>query len=99
MRTLLDAIDECADGLPVLIGGDLNTHVQPGGHDDPAEPLFSVAKQRGYDFAAANLARPTTRTASGPKAKARGNSTGSARGDWRQGNRRWCHHSIRTGIR
>lgn len=61
MRTLLDAIEQMAEGLPVLIGGDLNTHVQPGRHDDPAEPLFSAAKQRGYDFAAANLARPTTR--------------------------------------
>jgi len=61
MRTLLDSIDQLADDLPVLIGGDLNTHVQPGGHDDAAEPLFSLAKQRGYDFSSCNLARPTTR--------------------------------------
>ncbi len=62
MQRLLDALDAYAGGLPVLIGGDLNTHVGPGGHDDAAEPLFAMAKSRGYDFAACNRARPTTRT-------------------------------------
>jgi hypothetical protein len=62
MRTLLDRLDEYAAGLPVLIGGDLNTHVQPGGSDDASEPLCALAKARGYDFSASNLARPTTRT-------------------------------------
>lgn len=61
MRCLLDALDHYAEGLPVLIGGDLNTHVPPGGHDDPSEPVFSSAKRRGYDFTACNLAGPTTR--------------------------------------
>ncbi len=61
MRTLLDALDGLAAGLPVVIGGDLNTQVGPGGHDNPAEPLFAVAGKRGYDLAACNLARPTTR--------------------------------------
>ncbi len=61
-RTLLDSIDICADGLPVLIGGDLNTHVGPGGQDDDSEPLFSIGRKRGYDFSACNLACPTTRT-------------------------------------
>lgn len=34
MRTLLDALDAYAGSLPIVIGGDLNTHVGPGGHDD-----------------------------------------------------------------
>jgi endonuclease/exonuclease/phosphatase family metal-dependent hydrolase len=62
MRTLLDALDGYAGSAPVLIGGDLNTHVGPGGHADAAEPLFALATSRGYDWAACNLARPTTRT-------------------------------------
>jgi len=61
MRTLLDALDSYADGLPVVIGGDLNTHVGPGGHTDTSEPLFAMGAARGYDWAACNLARPTTR--------------------------------------
>ena len=46
----------------MVIGGDLNTHVGPGGHDDASEPLFAMAAARGYDWAACNLAQPTTRT-------------------------------------
>ena len=59
---LLDALDGYANGLPILIGGDLNTHVGPGGQDNPSEPLFSMGRERGYDFNACNLAKPTTRT-------------------------------------
>lgn len=62
MRTLLDTLDGYAAGLPVVIGGDLNTRVDPGRHDDGAERLFAVAKARGYDFAACNLAGLTTRS-------------------------------------
>jgi endonuclease/exonuclease/phosphatase family metal-dependent hydrolase len=62
MDTLLDALDTYAGALPVVIGGDLNTHVGPGGHDDAREPLFALAAARGYDWAACNLAQPTTRT-------------------------------------
>jgi endonuclease/exonuclease/phosphatase family metal-dependent hydrolase len=62
MQTLLDALDGYAGALPVVIGGDLNTHVAPGGHDDAGEPLFAMAASRGYDWAACNLAQPTTRT-------------------------------------
>ena len=61
MQTLLDALDAYAGKLPIVIGGDLNTHVGPGGHTDPAEPLFAMARARGYDWAACNLAQPTTR--------------------------------------
>jgi endonuclease/exonuclease/phosphatase family metal-dependent hydrolase len=61
MATLMDAVDTYAGDLPVIIGGDLNTHVGPGGHTDASEPLFSMAVTRGYDWTACNLARPTTR--------------------------------------
>jgi endonuclease/exonuclease/phosphatase family metal-dependent hydrolase len=61
-HTLLDALDAYAGSLPVVIGGDLNTHVGPGGHGDAREPSFAMAAGRGYDWAACNLARPTTRT-------------------------------------
>ena len=60
--TLLDALDAYAGSGPVVIGGDLNTHVGPGGHDDASEPLFALAASRGYDWTACNLAQPTTRT-------------------------------------
>lgn len=61
MRTLLDALDDYAGGLPVVIGGDLNTDVDPGGYTDTSEPLFAAATERGYDWARGNLAVPTTR--------------------------------------
>jgi endonuclease/exonuclease/phosphatase family metal-dependent hydrolase len=61
MRTLLDALDAYAGSAPVVIGGDLNTQVVPGGHKDASEPLFALAASRGYDWAACNLALPTTR--------------------------------------
>jgi endonuclease/exonuclease/phosphatase family metal-dependent hydrolase len=62
MLTLLDALDAYAGSSPVVIGGDLNTHVGPGGHVDAGEPLFAMAATRGYDWAACNLAQATTRT-------------------------------------
>ena len=62
MRTLLDALDVYAGVLPVVIGGDLNTHVAAGRHDDTSEPLFAMATARGYDWAGCNVAQPTTRT-------------------------------------
>jgi endonuclease/exonuclease/phosphatase family metal-dependent hydrolase len=62
MHTLLDALDAYAGSLPVVIGGDLNTHVGPGGHGDASEPLFAMAAARGYNWNACNLAQPTTRT-------------------------------------
>jgi endonuclease/exonuclease/phosphatase family metal-dependent hydrolase len=62
MRTLLDALDGYSGSAPVVIGGDLNTHVGPGGHTDTSEPLFALAASSGYDWTAGNLAQPTTRT-------------------------------------
>ena len=79
MQTLLDALDAYAGSAPVVIGGDLNTHVGPGGHADASEPLFALAASRGYDWAACNLAQPTTRRAPGARARAPASSIGSAR--------------------
>lgn len=76
MRTLLDALDAYAGSLPVVIGGDLNTHVGPGGHTDVSEPLFALALSRGYDWAACNLAQPTTRTSAWSR------SEGTRQLDW-----------------
>lgn len=61
MGRLLDAIDRFAPGMPVLIGGDLNT----GNHLPPAfdwrdESLFALAERRGYSWAF-TAEGPTTR--------------------------------------
>jgi endonuclease/exonuclease/phosphatase family metal-dependent hydrolase len=62
MAQLLDAIDTYADGLPVVIGGDLNTGVEASaGLADTRERLFAESAARGYDWAACNQAAPTTR--------------------------------------
>ncbi len=50
MEMLLRALDGIAGNLPVVVGGDLNTHVGAGGHDDPRELLFETARQQGYDW-------------------------------------------------
>jgi len=62
MRSLLDALDTYANGLPVIVGGDLNTPRPAGRLDDPTEPLFAEAEARGYDWRACNAGQPTTRT-------------------------------------
>lgn len=48
---LLSAIDEFADGSPVIIGGDLNTgnHMPPN-YDWRDETLFEYCEENGYDF-------------------------------------------------
>lgn len=48
---LLDAIDGFAPGLPVLIGGDLNTgNNAPPDYDWRKETLFDLGRARGYDW-------------------------------------------------
>jgi endonuclease/exonuclease/phosphatase family metal-dependent hydrolase len=85
MQTLLDALDTYAGTLPIVIGGDLNTHVGPGGHTDASEPLFAMATARGYDWSACNLAQPTTRDSVWSK------SEGTRQLDW------FCTRGIRVG--
>lgn len=48
---LLDAVEEFAPGMPVLIGGDLNTgnHIAPH-FDHRDETLFELGEARGYDW-------------------------------------------------
>ena len=48
---LMDAVDDFAPDMPVLIGGDLNTgnHMPPD-FDWRVETLFARAKARGYDW-------------------------------------------------
>eukprot|EP01037_Dinobryon_pediforme_P015652 gene15652-15799_t len=55
-KTLLDALDDYAGALPVVIGGDLNTHVHA-----PDEALFDLGRARGYDWTQCNAGGPTTR--------------------------------------
>lgn len=51
MQVLLDAIDDFAPGLPVVLGGDLNTgnHMPPD-FDWRRETLFGLAEARGYTW-------------------------------------------------
>ena len=53
MRVLLDAIDDFAPALPVVLGGDLNTgnHMPPD-FDWRRETLFELAEARGYNWGA-----------------------------------------------
>ena len=50
-RRLMDAGQTFAPGMPILIGGDLNTgnHVPPD-FDWRSETLFAEARARGYDW-------------------------------------------------
>lgn len=57
---LLDAIEEAFHGLPVLIGGDLNTGNHAGG-DFEAEGLFRQAAARGFSRHGGPLGQMTTR--------------------------------------
>ncbi|MGR3454422.1 MAG: hypothetical protein ACU0G0_10615, partial [Pseudooceanicola sp.] len=58
LPVLLDAVEAFAPGLPVVIGGDLNTgnHVPPD-FDWRGEALFQLARARGYswDFTAEGM--------------------------------------------
>lgn len=55
-RTLLDALDDYAQGAPIVVAGDLNTKVM-----GPDEALFDLAAARGYDWRSANAQGRTTR--------------------------------------
>lgn len=61
MVRLLDCLDRTTSGLPVLIGGDLNTGNGNGG-DLSVESLFDVAAKRGYECHGAPLDQATKRS-------------------------------------
>lgn len=80
MADLFDLLEPYADGRPVVVGGDLNTHtvdlsgrervggeLTPERFGDPVdhEPLFAEAAERGYAWEAANAVEPTHRMAHG----------------------------------
>lgn len=60
MVGLIDALDATFPGLPVLIGGDLNTGNHAGG-DFEAEGLFDRAAERGFTRHGGSLDTMTTR--------------------------------------
>lgn len=68
VERLIGIVDELSGGIPVVIGGDLNTNALPadGGQawiDAPqlAEPLFRLMADAGYQWQASNTADPTLR--------------------------------------
>lgn len=60
VRELIDALDANFPGLPVLIGGDLNTGLQDEGNFE-AEGLFAMSATRGFTRHGGPLDMPTLR--------------------------------------
>jgi endonuclease/exonuclease/phosphatase family metal-dependent hydrolase len=60
MAALMDAIESYAPGLPILIGGDLNTGNHSGG-DFETDTLFAMAAGRGFQRHGGKLDQPSTR--------------------------------------
>ncbi|AWI59776.1 endonuclease/exonuclease/phosphatase family protein [Sinorhizobium fredii] len=60
VRELIDVLDVAFSGLPILIGGDLNTGNHVGG-DFEAEGLFSASAARGFTRHGGPIDRMTTR--------------------------------------
>lgn len=60
MAALIRALDIAFPGLPVLIGGDLNTGNHPNG-DWRDEPLFDIARAAGFDVHGGPEDQATTR--------------------------------------
>ena len=60
MAALIDAVEAYAPGLPILIGGDLNTGNHSGG-DFETDTLFAMAAGRGFTRHGGPLDQPSTR--------------------------------------
>ncbi len=60
LRALIDTAEAAFPGLPMLIGGDLNTGNHIGG-DWRAETLFDLARARGFHIHGGPENQPTTR--------------------------------------
>lgn len=68
-RRLIDVVDEIAAGIPVILGGDLNTNALPVDEADTwlsspqlPEPLFRYAADTGYRWLESNTADATLRS-------------------------------------
>lgn len=57
---LIDAVEQLAGDVPVIIGGDLNTAIPPGG-DLEDETLFGLSRDRGFERWAGAEGQVTTR--------------------------------------
>jgi hypothetical protein len=57
---LIDAVEAFAPGLPILIGGDLNTGNHSGG-DFETDTLFAMAAARGFERHGGPLDQMSTR--------------------------------------
>ncbi|QND49310.1 endonuclease [Rhizobium lusitanum] len=60
MAALITAVEAYAPGLPILIGGDLNTGNHTGG-DFRTDTLFAMAEQRSFECHGGPLDQTTTR--------------------------------------
>lgn len=60
MAAIMDAVEEHAPGLPVIIGGDLNTGNHSGG-DYRTDTLFAMAELRGFECHGGPLDQTSTR--------------------------------------
>ncbi|MQB44438.1 endonuclease/exonuclease/phosphatase family protein [Rhizobium sp. ICMP 5592] len=60
MAALIDAVEAYAPGLPILIGGDLNTGNHTGG-DFRTDTLFAMAEGRGFECHGGPLDQTSTR--------------------------------------
>ncbi|SCB38026.1 endonuclease/exonuclease/phosphatase family protein [Rhizobium hainanense] len=60
LAALIDAVEAFAPGLPILIGGDLNTGNHTGG-DYATDTLFAMAKSRGFECHGGPLDQTSTR--------------------------------------
>ncbi|MFT4183930.1 MAG: endonuclease, partial [Rhizobium sp.] len=60
MAALIDAVEAYAPGLPMLIGGDLNTGNHAGG-DFETDTLFAMAASRGFERHGGPLEQASTR--------------------------------------
>jgi len=61
MQSLLSAIENYADMLPVIIGGDFNTGAGQPGYDYSGEALFDVAQNHHFNWTSCNSPGPTSR--------------------------------------
>jgi endonuclease/exonuclease/phosphatase family metal-dependent hydrolase len=95
MRTLLDALDSYAGSSPVVIGGDLNTHVVRAGTSMHLNRCSHWRRNAATSGHAATSRSRRRAAAPGARVRKRANSTGSARAVSACAIRPWCLRSAR----